>query len=636
MKSEKEMTGMFIVILLVCAFSTESASEFPLVTDPSDQYDPAVYGNIVVWTDSRNGNEDIYRYNFLINEEFAITTDQNQQGHPAIHGDIVVWHDHRNGNYDIYEYNLSTESQLPITIDSPNQMNPAIYGDIVVWADDRNGNWDIYGYNLLTRGEFQITEESHDQYDPAIYEDVIVWTDTRNGNQDIYGYSLSTEEEFQITADTGTQSNPAIQGNIVVWKDDRNGTWDIYGYYLSTEEEFKIAVNTGDQESPAIFGDTVLWKDGRNGNWDIYGYKVSTKEEFQLTTDPYDQSAPSIFENVVVWADNRNGNSDIYGYDLLTKFPLIILIDKGYNGEYFVGDMLKVQWIASRETRITLSLKDADGKKLENFASNLTGAGSRGWTLKEKYGYGKKAVYAEFGSYSVEWVFYILRKAADIEVKVQDQDGQPISGAKVLLNGTLIASTDSSGVCLISEVGFGEHVIVVEFEGLEQIDRISIATTKEQSVDFVFTVEKEGKIHVRVSNQNGEPLENAEIYIDGTKKGYTLAEGVFEISVSEGSHTVEARWQNEGTTEQVEVKKNETTFVDLTINISRPDSDNVLYIALAAIGVVIAGLIVWAKMGRRKEEKEKEKAPRVLICPQCKNRIQEDWETCRYCGRKLK
>jgi len=39
--------------------------EFQITTDSHDQYCPALYGNIVVWTDERNGNADIYGFNLL-------------------------------------------------------------------------------------------------------------------------------------------------------------------------------------------------------------------------------------------------------------------------------------------------------------------------------------------------------------------------------------------------------------------------------------------------------------------------------------------------------------------------------------------------------------------------------------------
>ncbi|MBU7012960.1 MAG: hypothetical protein HXS46_19940, partial [Theionarchaea archaeon] len=84
------------------------------------------------------------------------TTSESDQKYPAIYDNIVVWQDSRNGNVDIYGYSLSTGEEFPITTNRNPQHSPAIYENIIVWQDNRNGNWDIYGYDLSTSTEFQV------------------------------------------------------------------------------------------------------------------------------------------------------------------------------------------------------------------------------------------------------------------------------------------------------------------------------------------------------------------------------------------------------------------------------------------------------------------------------------------------
>lgn len=225
-----------------------------------------------------------------------------------------------------------------------------------------------------------------------------------------------------------------------------------------------------------------------------------------------------------------------------------------------------------------------------------------------------------------------VEKVADIEVKIVDEEGNPISGANVLLDNTFEGSTDSFGICTIQEVEFGEHTITAEFEGEERISLLHIAATSKQYINFIFPP-PQGSVHIRVFNQKNEPIENAEIYIDESKRGYTLENGAFEASVSEGSHIVEARWQNEKTERRVEVKSNETTSIDLIIDTSTPVPP-FLYVVPAVMAIIaIAALILEMK---KPEEEKKEEKPQVSVCPQCKNRIQEDWDTCPYCKVKLK
>ncbi|MBN2089781.1 hypothetical protein JW964_09210, partial [candidate division KSB1 bacterium] len=251
------------------------------------QYSPAIAvdgsGNfVVVWEDDRNGNSDIYgqRYsssgakqdtNFLIND----VSGSIYQGRPEIVVDgsgnfVVVWSDGRNGNPDIYGqwYNSSGAKQgtnFLVNDDSgsSDQYSPAIAVDgsgnfVVVWYDERNGNYDIYGQRYGSSGakqdaNFLVNDDSGSSYQsgPEIVVDgngifVVVWLDERNGNYDIYGQRYS--------------SSGAKQGTNFLVNDDSGSSWQIVP---------KIAV-----DGSGNF--VVVWNDYRNGNRDIYGQRYSS------------------------------------------------------------------------------------------------------------------------------------------------------------------------------------------------------------------------------------------------------------------------------------------------------------------------------------------------------------------------
>ena len=75
-----------------------------------------------------------------------ITTDPAEQRSPQIWGDLVVWQDSRRGNWDIYAFDLGTGMEFPISTAPDDQTHPDIWDGVVVWQDHRNGNWDIYGH----------------------------------------------------------------------------------------------------------------------------------------------------------------------------------------------------------------------------------------------------------------------------------------------------------------------------------------------------------------------------------------------------------------------------------------------------------------------------------------------------------
>jgi beta propeller repeat protein len=325
MNMNKRAGVMVVMVLSIFVSPIGSISEFQITTNKSGQQHPAIYENIIVWHDYRNGNWNIFGYNLLTEEEFRITTDTNIQLHPAIYEDVVVWHDKRGPWYEwyIYGYNLSTGQESPLSAFAVGRfmesvIHPAIYADIVVWEDDGNHNWDIYGYNLSTGKKFQITANRGDQLYPAIYGDIIVWQDERDGNWNIYRYEIFSDQILQTTTNKNDQQRPAIYGDYIVWEDNRKGNWDIYGLNLLTDKVFQITTDPGDQQHPAIYENIVVWSDKRNGKWDIYGYDISSKKEFQITANPSNQKEPAIYGDIVVWMDNRNGNWDIYGCDIST------------------------------------------------------------------------------------------------------------------------------------------------------------------------------------------------------------------------------------------------------------------------------------------------------------------------------
>jgi len=237
MKPIKETKEIILTVSLLILLSFNNTSNIPVIKDTSAQQRPAIYGDYIVWFEEQGREYEyrpdififgpyIYVYDLSTREKFLIA-EVAYSVKILIYGDIIVWDDSRNGpwNSDIYGYNLSTQEKFQITTDPEDQRSPAIYENTVVWSDERNGNSDIYGYNLSTREEFQITTDPKDQHSPAIYGDIVVWTDERKGwyETDIYGYNLSTQEEFQITTDSKKQEDPAIYGDIVVWTDERNG-----------------------------------------------------------------------------------------------------------------------------------------------------------------------------------------------------------------------------------------------------------------------------------------------------------------------------------------------------------------------------------------------------------------------------
>ena len=205
----------------VWAYDLTTQSEMPIATGSGTQYTAAVSeeGDAVIYYD----DGEIRRYH-IQNGANSLISDTGDDYFPSASGNIVVWTDIRNGNEDIYAYNMITEEEFPISTDLADQKSARISGNYIVWGDYRG----VMVYDLTTDTELTIAAGGQ----PDISGNLVVYS--RDG--DIYGCDIITEDEFVICAASGLQRDPRISGNHVAWNDYRTHDSDaIYGAIIIPE-----------------------------------------------------------------------------------------------------------------------------------------------------------------------------------------------------------------------------------------------------------------------------------------------------------------------------------------------------------------------------------------------------------------
>ena len=107
----------------IYGYDLSSGQEFTVCTATDHQDSPAIYGDVVVWTDygeigpirdALGIDWDIHGYDLSSGQAFTVCTATGFQDNPAVYGDVVVWTDSRGTDSDIYARQVRFRVYLPL------------------------------------------------------------------------------------------------------------------------------------------------------------------------------------------------------------------------------------------------------------------------------------------------------------------------------------------------------------------------------------------------------------------------------------------------------------------------------------------------------------------------------------------
>jgi len=278
-----------------------------MVADSNDnQINPAIVIDssnkvYIVWEDDRNGNQDIYiaesSNSFVTKTVSQITSNSSSQTAPGIAADsdntvYVVWTDTRDGSNDIYgaASNSGSWTNVVIVNKQNNQSSPAITaeptGDSLhlVWVEETAGNKDIYyavsnglPVNPLSGSSIIDDTTGAEQSRPTVITNgesgdnlkvFACWQDKRNitgsgGDTDLYFAKINSGRGTNVFVDednaNSDQSEPAIGIDAsgypyLVWADNRNTYTDIYYAGTTFAESDVLASKAVDASTGATVG----------------------------------------------------------------------------------------------------------------------------------------------------------------------------------------------------------------------------------------------------------------------------------------------------------------------------------------------------------------------------------------------
>jgi beta propeller repeat protein len=301
--------------------------ERQITTNPGDDYDPSISGDLVVYTASRNNDLDVYYVDLDDGVEHAITAQPGAQELADVAAPLIVYTDFTTSDINLYS-TLTGEAVNLTSATGGIAMNPAISSQIVVWEDQRDGNFEIYAMNLATGEERRVTNSTAIDSTPAVRDSRIVWQVCEMGVCDIalYDWNTGLTQMLTQTADRD-ERRPDLDGNYVTFDAYSMGERDVYAHDLTTGEERRLTL-TGSQNNPNVSGDVVALEDVSTGVYHIMLWHLPTNTTFQLTEGAEGEYLNDIDGNRVVYTAQRSGQLDIY----LTEFTLNLVTPYQFTG----------------------------------------------------------------------------------------------------------------------------------------------------------------------------------------------------------------------------------------------------------------------------------------------------------------
>ena len=255
------------------AAASAAPTVFPVCIDVGGQAGPDIAGNMVVWTDNRNGNLDVYGRNLGSTQDFAVCTNKAQQDNPSVAATVVgsrteyvaVWIDKRNHDGgDVYGRNLTTKHDFVVARSGALKWFPEIVDRWVVWIEAQGaaGPYTIKARDLAAAKTYKIATStvlsSFGVSRRTVSAKTVYTAVYASSNGDISGRNLPVGAPFRVTQTSAFEWSPDISASRVVW-------WEAGGRVMLKNLKTNKLTYVAQGSRPRIDGELVTWDGGGKG-----------------------------------------------------------------------------------------------------------------------------------------------------------------------------------------------------------------------------------------------------------------------------------------------------------------------------------------------------------------------------------
>jgi len=218
----------------------------------------------------KNGNRDIYRAALDGKDTVRLTSDPGDDSDPAVAGDVVVFVSFRDGNGELYVTSLEGGTPTRLTSTSVAEASPALSHDatLLAYTSSETGVPKLWigasdGSNVArvtANFGFAGSIETSPCWEPG--GERVVFVSTGEGTADIFTHTVSSGSFSLLVPDSAyhAEVEPAWSpdGNSVAFATDRTGDTELYMVQAASGTMTRLTDRPGPDGQPTWVGDGRL------------------------------------------------------------------------------------------------------------------------------------------------------------------------------------------------------------------------------------------------------------------------------------------------------------------------------------------------------------------------------------------